>query len=54
MGIEVPSNIEKVALSEAFFLYVKNDYYGWLKDNVKSLLNHGEPDLKCIKKGMEH
>jgi hypothetical protein len=33
LEIEIPKDISKEALVEAFYQYVGNDYYEWLKDN---------------------
>ena len=46
---EIPENITKEALVEAFCEYVEDDYYEWLKDNFKSFFNHGEPDREWIR-----
>ncbi len=37
------------ALVETFCRYVEDDYYEWVKDNVKSFFNHGDPDWDWIK-----
>ena len=42
--IEVPDDISKEMLAEAFCKYVEDDYYDWLKDNFKSFFNSGNPD----------
>ena len=47
---EIPSDISKGALVEAFCQYVEDDYYEWLKDNFKSFFNHGNPDWDWIRK----
>ena len=47
--LEVPKNISKDALVEAFCQYTEDDYYEWLKDNFKSFFNHGNPDWDWIK-----
>ena len=44
--IEIPEDIFKEALVEAFCKYVEDDYYEWLKDNFKSFFNYGKSDLK--------
>jgi len=46
---EVPEDISKDALVEAFCQYTESDYYEWLKDNFKSFFNHGNPDWKWIR-----
>ena len=43
-GMEIPKDIFKEALVEAFCKYVEDDYYEWLKDNFKSFFNYGKPD----------
>ena len=42
--IEVPDDIYKEVLVEAFCKYTEDDYYEWLKDNFKSFFNCGNPD----------
>jgi len=42
--METPEDISKEALVEAFYKYVEDDYYEWLKDNFKTFFNHGNPD----------
>ena len=49
MELEIPSDISKEALVEAFCQYVEDDYYEWLKDNFKSFFEHGEPDWEWIR-----
>ncbi len=46
---EIPADITKEALVEAFCQYVEDDYYEWLKDNLKSFFNHGDPDWEWIR-----
>ena len=47
--IEVPDDISKEVLVEAFCKYVEDDYYEWLKDNFKSFFNYGKPDWKWVR-----
>jgi len=47
--IEIPDDIFKEELVEAFCKYVEDDYYDWLKDNFKSFFNYGKPDWKWIR-----
>jgi len=47
--LEIPGDISKEALVEAFCQYVKDDYYEWLKDNFESFFNHGSPDWEWIR-----
>ena len=42
--VEIPDDIYKEVLVEAFCKYVEDDYYEWLKDNFKSFFNCGNPD----------
>ena len=49
MELEVPQDISKEQLVEAFCQYVEDDYYEWLKDNFKSFFNHGGPDWEWIR-----
>jgi len=50
---EIPEDISRDALVEAFCQYVENDYYEWLKDNFKSFFEHGSPDWDWIKEKTE-
>lgn len=52
-GLEIPRDISKEMLVEAFCQYVENDYYEWLKDNFKPFFNHGKPDWEWIRKKIE-
>ena len=47
---EIPEDIPKEALVEAFCQYTEDDYYEWLKDNFKSFFNHGDPDWEWIRR----
>ncbi len=47
--LEVPKDISKDALVEAFCQYTEDDYYEWLKDNCKSFFDHGNPDWDWIR-----
>ncbi len=47
--LEVPKDISKDALVEAFCQYTEDDYYEWLKDNFKSFFNHSNPDWDWIR-----
>lgn len=49
VDLEVPEDIQKDALVEAFCQYTEDDYYEWLKDNLKSFFNHGDPDWEWIR-----
>jgi len=52
-GIEMPENVTREELLDAFCEYVEEDLYEWLKDNFKSFFNHGDPDWDWIKNSME-
>ena len=47
--VEIPKDIFKVALVEAFCKYVEDDYYEWLKDNFKSFFNYGKPNWQWVR-----
>ncbi len=49
LDLEVPGDIPKEALVEAFCQYTEDDYYEWLKDNFKSFFEHGNPDWDWIR-----
>jgi len=49
MELEIPEDISKRQLVEAFCQYVEDDYYEWLKDSFKSFFNHGNPDWERIR-----
>jgi len=49
MDLEMPQDISQAQLVEAFCQYVEDDRYEWLKDNLKSFLEHGEPDWEWIR-----
>jgi len=51
--LEIPEDIQKDALVEAFCQYTEDDYYEWLKDNLKSFFNHGDPDWDWIRERIE-
>lgn len=53
-GIEIPKDISKKVLVEAFCKYVENDYYEWLKDNFKSFSDHWKPDWDWIRGRIEY
>ena len=46
---EIPDDIPKGKLVEAFCHYTEDDYYEWLKDNFKSFFNHENPDWRWIR-----
>jgi hypothetical protein len=47
--LQVPQDISKEQLVEAFSEYIEDDYYEWLKDNFRSFFNHGDPDWALIR-----
>jgi len=49
LEIEIPKDISKQQLVEAFCQYVEDDYYEWLKDNFKSFFGDGEIDWEWIR-----
>jgi len=49
LKIRIPRDIKKEALVEAFCQYVEDDYYEWLKDNLKSFFGDGELDWERIR-----
>lgn len=46
---EIPDDISKEALVEAFCQYLEIDYWDWLKDNFKSFFEHGNADWDGIR-----
>ena len=46
---EIPKDIPKDVLVEAFCQYTEDDYYEWLKDNFRSFFDHGNPDWDWIR-----
>jgi len=48
--IEISKDMFKKVLVEAFYKYVKDYYYEWLKDNFKTFFNYGNPDWLWIRK----
>ena len=46
---EIPGDIARDDLVEVFCQYTEDDYYEWLKDNFKSLFDHGNPDWNRIR-----
>jgi hypothetical protein len=53
MELEIPLDISKNALVEAFCQYVEDDYYEWVKDNFESFFNHSNPDWEWIRERMK-
>ncbi len=50
LDLEIPEDIPKGALVDAFCQYTEDDYYKWLKDNFKSFFNHSNPDWEWIRR----
>ncbi len=40
---EIPEDISKEAVIEAFYQYAEEDYYEWLEDNLRSFFDHDNP-----------
>lgn len=49
LDLDIPQDISRAQLVEAFCQYVEDDGYEWLKDNLRSFLEHGEPDWEWIR-----
>ena len=47
--LEIPDDIFKDALVDTFCKYVEDDYYEWLKDDLKSFFNYGKPDWQWVR-----
>jgi len=54
MELEIPEDIPKEQLLEAFCQYIEDDYYQRLKDNFKSFFDHGNPDWEWIRKKIKN
>jgi len=52
--IDIPEDISREQLVEAFCQYIEDDYHEWLKDNFKSFFDHGEPDWEWIRKKIKN
>ena len=52
--IEIPDDIFKEALAEAFCKYVEDDYYDWLKDNFKLFFNCRKLDWKWVRERIKN
>jgi len=50
---ELPEDIPKDTLVEAFCEYVEEDYYQWLRQNLASFFNDGDPDWDWIREKLE-
>ena len=49
LELEIPGNIKRDALAEAFCQYVEDDYYQWLKGNCRSFFGDGEVDWELVR-----
>lgn len=49
LGVEIPSDIAREALVEAFCEYIEEDYPQWLRENLALFFNDGEPDWDWIR-----
>lgn len=53
--MEIPTDIPKEELVEAFCQYVEDDYYEWLKDNFNSFFDEDwDQPRKAIDKYIHH
>jgi hypothetical protein len=50
--IQIPKAIKILDLTEAFYLYIEDDYYEWLKDNYNSFFEGF--DWNWIKERIQH
>jgi len=50
--VRIPKRIPIKDLTEAFCLYIENDYYEWLRDNYKSFFEG--LDWNWIKERIQH
>ena len=48
LDLDIPEDIPRESLIEAFCQYAEEDYYEWLKDNLRSFFDHGNPDWNQI------
>jgi len=49
LDLEIPEDISKGALVEAFCQYVEDEYDEWLRENFRAFFNDGDPDWEWIK-----
>jgi len=47
--IEVPPDISKADVVDAFYNYIETEYYEWLRENYMAFFNDGDPDWDWIK-----
>jgi len=43
LDLEIPDDIPREAIIEAFCQYFEEDHYEWLKNNLRSFFDHGNP-----------
>ncbi len=43
LDLEIPDDIPREAVIEAFCQYVEEDHYEWLKNNLRSFFDHSNP-----------
>ncbi len=43
LDLELPEDVPREAVMEAFYQHLEDDYYEWLKDNFRSFFDHGNP-----------
>jgi len=48
LDLGIAEDIPREAVIEAFCQYAEEDYYEWLKDNLRSFLDYGNPDWNQI------
>jgi len=49
-----PQSVSVDTLVETFCLYTEDDYYEWIKDNLKSFFNYSNPDWQWIQDRIRH
>ena len=54
IDLEIPQDISRSTLVETLCQYTEDDYYEWLKDNIKSFFDHGNPDWNWIRNKIKH
>jgi len=49
LDLDIPEDIPREAVIEAFCQYTEEDYHEWLKDNLRSFFDNGGPDWDWIR-----
>ena len=49
MELEIPHDIPKAVLVDAFCAYIEAEYFEWLRENFTSFFNDGDPDWDWIR-----